>query len=456
MEAPRLRAKQEQEQQDARALKMYKDKEGYLYDLRIKEDAAKAAAKAANPSGQPGSMRPGPASSVRDARLLAKQGRVYNDIDGNPIDLNSLPDTMGLKLMAQGAKHWYETFSPSSKVITVGNETYAVSPMDVEALGSGAGTDLGRHNVGSTSATTDPSTGQTTVSKRTPGTTGAIGRGGGGQASAATGGSRRITPPPQMSSAITPEGRSLAASGTAATTQSLKPPLDNEGHIASDWRGAAPQVIEAANQLHDGKDMKEIGGTAKSKPLAEALARQTWGWSQDKFTPLEKTQIALATRYLNEATESPALKSLDRGFFAQLPMIGATGEGKTGIGKAMTKLAAMGTTPEQQEFLRIYRQLAGTISSLGKLSRGGRITEATVNRLLSELPNPTNTTSSADAIERINRLRDEVTTALSHDSFAELVGGRTAGASKGAPQPPPQADAKPLSPKVKAYLEANP
>lgn len=446
IEAPRLRKLAEEQHADKREIEKYKAKEGYLYDLKMKEDAAKAAAKAANPSGQPGSMRPGPASSVRDARLLAKQGRVYNDIDGNPIDLNALPDSMGLKLMAQGAKHWYETFSPNSKVITVGNETYAINPMDVEALGGGAGTDLGQHNVGSTSASTDPSTGQTTVTRRTPGTTGVAGRGrtspqGGG---AAAQGSRRTSsrlPGPPSADGV-PSAQRV-------------PPLDKDDHIASGWTGAAPQVIEGANQLHDGKDMKEIGGTAKSKPLSEKLARETWGWSQDKFTPLEKTQIALATRYINEAAESPALKSLDRGFFAQLPMIGATGEGKTSIGKAMTKLSSMGTSPEQQEFLRIYRQLAGTISGLGKLSRGGRITEATVNRLLSELPNPTNTTSSKDAIERLNRLRDEVTTALSHDSFQELVGGRTeAGAKKGISGPPKSTPG--LSEGARKYLEANP
>lgn len=447
IEAPRLRKLAEEQRADKRELDKYKAKEGYLYDLKMKEDAAKAAAKAANPSGQPGSMRPGPASSVRDARLLAKQGRVYNDIDNNPIDLNSLPDSMGLKLMAQGAKHWYETFSPNSKVITVGNETYAINPMDVEALGGGAGTDLGQHNVGSTSASTDPSTGQTTVTRRTPGTIGVAGRGtspqGGG---AATQGSRRTSsrlPGPPSADGV-PSAQRV-------------PPLDKDDHIASGWTGAAPQVIEGANQLHDGKDMKEIGGTAKSKPLSEKLARETWGWSQDKFTPLEKTQIGLATRYLNEAIESPSLKALDKSWIEQLPMLGASGEPKSTTARVLGKIASKHTSPEQQEFLRIYRQLAGTISGIGKLSRGGRITEATVNRLLRELPNPDNTSNSKDAIERMKRLKDEVDSALSHDSFEQLVGGRTSagtGAKKGISGPPKSTPG--LSEGARKYLEANP
>jgi hypothetical protein len=456
MEAPRLRAKQEEERQDQRELKKkvdaYTAEHTLAHKFKMEEQAEALKLKAANPTGRATAMQP---KTMAEARKLQEQGIVFKaadpaeaDEDGN-LNLGKYGDDMMIiPLQQNGRVVGYGTANQKMKQVSVGGVTYTIPEYNTADLAT-KGTALGPQRIGTTTRTTDPSTGQTTVSQHTPNVTGATGAGGGTQT---IGGTRRPTPPPQVTP---PSGGGSGSSATRPTTQSITPPLDEQGHIASDWKGAAPQVIEAANQLHDGKDMKEIGGTAKSKPLAEALARRTWGWSQDKFTPLEKTQIALATRYLNEAAASPALKSLDRGFFAQLPMIGATGEGKTGFGKAMTKLAAMGTSPEQQEFLRIYRQLAGTISGLGKLSRGGRITEATVNRLLSELPNPTNTTSSQDAIERINRLKDEVTTALSHDSFAELVGGRVAPA-KGAPQPPPQVNARPLSPKVKAYLEANP
>ena len=50
MEGPRLRQKMGEQAADARALKLYKDEMGYLYDLKIKEDEVKAkAAIAAHP-----------------------------------------------------------------------------------------------------------------------------------------------------------------------------------------------------------------------------------------------------------------------------------------------------------------------------------------------------------------------------------------------------------------------
>jgi hypothetical protein len=88
--------------------------------------------------------------SIRNARELAQQGMEFMGEDGKPIDVTSLPDEMGLKRFTVSGKTIWVPFSPNEKVVTVGNEKYAISPMDVGALTQGAGTDLGQANVGST------------------------------------------------------------------------------------------------------------------------------------------------------------------------------------------------------------------------------------------------------------------------------------------------------------------
>ena len=431
LQAPRLQAGMDASAADDRQYAQFERQQTLLKNFKIEEQDAKAkadaAAKAANPSGRPVM---GPATSVRNARELAKEGKTFEDINGSPIDLTTLPDSMGLKFIAWGGKHYYEPFSPNQRAITVGNETYAVSPMDMDAIGQGAGKDLGQHNVGSTTKTTDPTTGQTTVATHMPGTTGAKGAGMGGGGTAA--------PAPKSSA----RPSTAKSSGDAAAP----PQLDSTGHVP-DSASATPQVIEGANQLIDGRDVDKI--PAKTKELSAALARK-YGWSQDKFTPLEKTQVALATRYIQEMRDSPALKTLDASFWHQLPMMGAAGDpSKEGFfARLATKASAMNTTPAQAEFLRMYRQVVGTISGLGKLSRGGRITEATVNRLLRELPDPNNTKNSADAIARLDRFNDEVKTALSHDSFEELSTGRSAKPTTKT-GPPPKAGASESSGVIK-------
>jgi len=101
---------------------------------------------------QTGNARPvyGPGLSVRQARELGQQGQFFIGEDGQPIDLEKLPDEMGLKRFTLNGKTVWVPFSPNQRIVTVGNESYAISPMDVGALTEGAGTDLGQKNVGST------------------------------------------------------------------------------------------------------------------------------------------------------------------------------------------------------------------------------------------------------------------------------------------------------------------
>jgi hypothetical protein len=126
-----------------------------------------------------GSARPvyGPPMSIRNARELAQQGMEFMGEDGKPIDVTSLPDEMGLKRFTVSGKTIWVPFSPNEKVVTVGNEKYAISPMDVGALTQGAGTDLGQANVGSTNTPgyvgiDQQGNVQRVAGQRTPGTKG--------------------------------------------------------------------------------------------------------------------------------------------------------------------------------------------------------------------------------------------------------------------------------------------
>jgi hypothetical protein len=394
-DAPRLR----KSMADDAEFSQWDRKQKALRDYKIVEEQAKAKAdaeaKAANPSGRPVM---GPATSVKNAKELAKQGKVFDDKDGNPIDLTTLPDSMGLKFIAWGGKHFYEPFSPNSKVLTVGNETFAVSPMDVESLKDGAGTDLGQKNVGTTSRTTDPTTGQTTTSTHTPSTTGVSGRG--AQPSVAPVRKGALPAPPK--------------SGAAPAKKDADVTLDEQGHIAPSVV-APPQVVEGANQLLDGTDKDKL--PAKTRELSAALARKA-GWEQGKFTPKEQVLLKESTTFLKQALDDPSLKVLDDTMSSlKLEQVLAGADKQGFIGSVGSTLAAKNMTNDEAAFVRMYNQLVGTISGLGQLVRTGRITEASINRLKAELPNPKTTQGSADAKRRIKRLLKEVDVAMEKGTF---------------------------------------
>ena len=121
------------------------------HQYKIEEEVTAARAKADNPTGRPVG---GPQLSVQNARDLMKQGGgAYMDEDGDPLDVNSLPDNMGLKVFFQGSKRFYVPFSPNDKVINIGGISYAVDPMDVAGVTAGRGTPLGlQHPPTSTSS----------------------------------------------------------------------------------------------------------------------------------------------------------------------------------------------------------------------------------------------------------------------------------------------------------------
>jgi hypothetical protein len=296
--------------------------------------------------------------------------------------------------------------------------------------------------------TTDPLTGQTTVSHRKPILGGKVGAGGGLPAaksapaasaplfpgsplSALT--SIALAPPPlrpgqrrqspagplaAKSGSRTPAGSPAAAPSPASATPAalLARGLDAQGHIPP-LKGVPPAVIETANELLDDKDMDKIK-YAKLIPVAAALARK-YGWEQGKFTPKEQVMLRETSSFLQRAMRDDSMKVLDEGTLSRLKLAQLIqNPDKEGfIGRSAQTLIAAGMSPSQVKFIQTYNQLVGTISGLSQLVRSGRATEATIERLKAELPNPITTKNSADAQQRLQRLMDEINLAMRKGSF---------------------------------------
>lgn len=205
-----------------------------------------------------------------------------------------------------------------------------------------------------------------------------------------------------------------STSSPAATADSLARGLDAQGHIPA--TAGNPQVVEAANQLLDGTDKDKL--PTKVRELASALARR-YGWEQGRFTPKEQVLLREATTFLRQAQNDKALAALDGDFTDRLALMQLVrSPDKDGfIGRGLTAATAMNVSPKNAAFVRMYNQLVGTISGLSQLVRSGRATEASIERLKLELPNPATTRNSADARARIQRLLNEVSTAMRKGSF---------------------------------------
>jgi hypothetical protein len=409
---------------------------------KIEEEQAQAKAKAqyggsAGTPPRPVFSRP---TSILDARTLAQGGKVYEGEDGNPLDVDKLPDNMSLQPYTtrvtetdddgntrQVWKTRYLPISPDQRKVTIGKEEYAVNPADQSKIPQGAGTELGPSDTPSTTRTTDPATGQTVVSTKTPTITGAAGR----AAPATTSPSPKTSPtssvaPPAKSPASPKSapgtGTPLSASTTgpkgAVTPAAPRglPPLDADGHVPAS-APVAPQVLEGANQLLDGQDVNKL--PAKTRDLSAKLAR-AYGWEQGKFTPKEQTMLREATTFIDDAMgNDKALAVLDEGWLdrQKITQVVDSVDAKGMISRAITTAAAQNLTDDEAEFVRAYNQLVGTISGFGQLVRSGRATEATIERLKKELPNPMTTKDSKDAMARLQRLRKEIDVGLQKGTF---------------------------------------
>jgi hypothetical protein len=198
--------------------------------------------------------------------------------------------------------------------------------------------------------------------------------------------------------------------------------LDANGHIPA---GAANEYLRAmANQLLDGQDVDKVKGRTQDIPAAEALAGR-YGWQQGKLTPMEMTRVQESVKILIGLRDSQVLNVLDdassRAKLAQAINIDPHKSGR--IGTLFNNWLSSNMTPAEREFYRLYMQSVGRITGLSQLTRTGRPTEATIQRLMSELPNPStpNGASSADAKESLKYLLDEVNIALQKRTFEGSV-----------------------------------
>jgi hypothetical protein len=211
------------------------------------------------------------------------------------------------------------------------------------------------------------------------------------------------------------------------TSAGRKPlPLDPDGHIpATTAKLSNPYVVETANELLDGIDVKQVR-YPKLVPVAAQLARR-FGWEQGKFTPKEQVMLRETTNFIQRAMQDDSMKALDEGTASrlQLQQLAMNPDKEGYIGRGLSVLSARNMSDSQKNFIQTYNQLVGTISGLAQLVRSGRATEATIERLKTELPNPSTTRDSKDAHERLQRLMDEINVAMQKGTFTGPDSGST-------------------------------
>lgn len=191
------------------------------------------------------------------------------------------------------------------------------------------------------------------------------------------------------------------------------PPLNADYHIP-DTAKVNPYLREAANQLLDGVDIKEIHVPSRDEKAAEAIARQ-YGWGRGPYTPRELKQMQNANQFLDAVLRSkPFMKALDEGVYQRSKMAEAEKDASKGslFGTVFHQLAVKNLAPEQQEYLRLRAAMLGTVSGLSSVVRSGRPTEATINRLANEIPTVLASANSKDAKERIKNIKKELNLAL--------------------------------------------
>lgn len=183
--------------------------------------------------------------------------------------------------------------------------------------------------------------------------------------------------------------------------------LDEQGHIPATER-VNSQLRTAANNLLDGMDVDKLPIPQKDRAAAQELAEK-YGWKgQGLFTPKDQLLLRESETYLDQALKDPSLKVLDSAT-SRLKLMNALSDNPSIASNILASTWKL--NPDEANFLSMYRQLVGTISGLGQLTRANRTTEAAIKRLMSELPNPREVQSSEQAMTRIKRLQSELTVA---------------------------------------------
>jgi hypothetical protein len=180
------------------------------------------------------------------------------------------------------------------------------------------------------------------------------------------------------------------------------------------------QLREAANNLIDGMDVDKLPIPQRDRAAAEALAKQ-YGWSgQGLFGPKDKLLIRESTGILKQLVNSPALSVLDDTTSRlKIQQVLENPESRGMIGQAIQGIAAQNLSDAEQQFVTLYNQAVGRISGLSQLVRSGRATEAQIERLKTELPNPSTTSNSAHAKQKLAQIQNEIDIALEKGQFVD-------------------------------------
>jgi hypothetical protein len=431
-DAPRLAAVMSAQRADKRELDMYTAKQKALYEQKMDLEEAKAKARAANPTVSRyspkilGDELPPDAVDVRNQPITpdkAPHGTVWTTFDGGQHFLQVSDDyvfkTVG-NIMGLYSKRTGEFIRPVGE---------------------------GPVNLGSTTKTTDPATGQTTTSVRTPKTAASAG-------SLPTPPSSAPSAKPSATAAPTGGGTTPRKAPAAASAKASDVTLDKDGLIPADTKGYSPQVIEGANQLIQDRDVDKI--PAKTRELSAALARQA-GWFQGKWTPQDESRISQTKTFLEKLRDSDTLKVLDSSAWNRFWVSRANKpESKSAgiladIGEFTTAKAAKGLTEDEAKFNALNNQLVSVAAGVSTLTRAGRATNAMIDSIRREMPNVLSTKDSKDAKRRINNLLQEI------DNAHKIgVGGAAQRRGGGLEKPPSAKAAAPvLTDAAKAYIREN-
>lgn len=199
--------------------------------------------------------------------------------------------------------------------------------------------------------------------------------------------------------------------------------LDSQGHIPAEAH-VNPNLREAANNLLDGMAVKDLPIPQKDKGAAEALAKQ-YGWKgQGMFTPRDMLLVRESTASLQQLSQADDALSVldDSSSRLKLAQVLQNPDKRGIIGQSIQTLAAANLTENEQKFVTLYNQAVGRISGLSQLVRSGRATEAQIERLKQELPNPATTASSQHAKDKLKQIQSEIDIALQKGQFADTDG----------------------------------
>lgn len=210
--------------------------------------------------------------------------------------------------------------------------------------------------------------------------------------------------------------------------------LDATNHIPM-RPGLIPNVVEAANAIIDGADANKLEPAGIQWP-ARTLAR-LYGWSgEGSLTPKDVLQIQepsnIIVSLLKDRKLLQVLDHMDAWKMAavgtEIPQGATLGEGAT---RVVSRQFYKTLTDDQAYFMFRINQLRSLMGGFRKLT-GGNISEAQVQRYISELPDPVTTTSSKRASQKLMLLYSEL-------QLAQRYGYFPRGESSGADQSPPAA-----------------